>query len=421
MMKKTIFYTLIFVFLWLFPQNVNGQEITLEQCYQWTKENHPLSGKSDLLKTQNEWELQALQAQKYPQFTTEAQATYQSEVVSLPITLPNINIESPDKDQYKATLTAGQLIYNGGLIQTQKNLKKSQLAAAEKEIEVQLHDLKNQINTLYFNILLLQQKDKIIIKNKKLLQDKKVELQKMIEAGTAFESMVEPVEIKLLELEQSIAELSANKTQLWEQLNTITGKKLSINTQLLLPDSNINTTNKRVEFELFDLQAEMVNTQSDLLKKQTLPHITAFGTVGYGKPGLNLLDNSWQDYYMAGLKLQWNAFDFGANKKQRQAIAINKDIIANQKQIFEWQQDLTIQNLNAEYAKYETIIAADKKIIAYRERMLETAEKKLKHDLITPADYTQAVSDLQDAEINLKTHEIQRQLTLTNLNTTLYD
>jgi len=124
---------------------------------------------------------------------------------------------------------------------------------------------------------------------------------------------------------------------------------------------------------------------------------------------------------MAGLKLQWNAFDFGANKKQRQAIAINKDIIANQKQIFEWQQGLTIQNLNAEYAKYETIITADKKIIAFRERMLETAEKELKHNLITPADYTQAVSDLQDAKINLQTHEIQRLLTLTNLNTTLYD
>jgi outer membrane protein TolC len=411
--------------LWMFFGVTGGiwaqQSLNLEQCYQWAQENHPLSAQEALLNQQNDWEKKSLLAQKYPQLNTEAQATYQSDVVSLPISLPNIHIDTPDKDQYKATLTAGQLIYNGGLIDTQIKLKNTELLSRQKENDIQLHELKNQINVLYFNILLSQEKMNILDKNEQLLNDKKNEIQKLINAGTTYEAMLEPIEIKLLELSQSKMELATTQGQLWGQMEQIIGKTLARNTILELPKSTIKTSIPRVEYQLMELQSEAVDTRSELLKKQTSPRVTAFATAGYGKPGLNMLDNSWQDYYIAGVKLQWNAFDFGANKKQRQALEINKDIIANKKEVFQWQQDLLIKNHRAEIEKYKALIATDNRIIVYRQKMLETAEKQLKHELITPADYTQAVIDLQQAEINLQTHKIQQSLAITQLNTTLYD
>ena len=38
---------------------------------------------------------------------------------------------------------------------------------------------------------------------------------------------------------------------------------------------------------------------------------------GYGNPGLNMLDNSFQPFYVVGLKANWNVFDWGKTKTDK--------------------------------------------------------------------------------------------------------
>jgi hypothetical protein len=59
-------------------------------------------------------EIEAINKAKLPKIDLNAQATYQSDVTSLPISLPNVTVNPPNKDQYRATVDV-QLIYNGGL------------------------------------------------------------------------------------------------------------------------------------------------------------------------------------------------------------------------------------------------------------------------------------------------------------------
>jgi outer membrane protein TolC len=417
MKLKTIFLFLFFNNLLIYSQ----EKLTLTQCYTLALENHPLQGKSEILQNQTQWEIQALDAQKLPKIDLEAQATYQSDVMVLPISLPNISIESPDKDQYKATLTVSQLIYNGDVIDTQKELKKKQLEAQQKEIEVQLHPLKWQINQLFFGILLLQQKMEILQKNIEQLHNKKIEIEKLIATGSTYESAVEPIQVKILELTQNVVELNAQKLQQFDQLSLILGQKIQANASLDIPEVISPSTLPRSELELFELQKATTDLQKDLLQKQTLPKIMAFGTGGYGKPGLNMLDNSFAEYYMAGVKIQWNVYDFQANKKQRTAIALNKDLIDNQKKVFEWNQNNAVQNYQSEIVKYHTLLQTDQEIIQYRQKIVDTAAKQLKHDLITTSDYTAEINKLLEAEINQKTHQILLALAQSNYNTTLYE
>jgi len=42
------------------------------------------------------------------------QATYQSDVTSIPVKIPGMNIEAPSKDQYKLTAELSQILYDGG-------------------------------------------------------------------------------------------------------------------------------------------------------------------------------------------------------------------------------------------------------------------------------------------------------------------
>ena len=37
-----------------------------------------------------------------------------------------------------------------------------------------------------------------------------------------------------------------------------------------------------------------------------MPRIGAFVQGGYGRPGLNMLEDSFEPYYVAGVRLSWN-------------------------------------------------------------------------------------------------------------------
>jgi hypothetical protein len=69
-------------------------------------------------------EIEAINKAKLPKIDLNAQATYQSDVTSLPISLPNVTVNPPNKDQYRTTVDVNQLIYNGGLIDATAKIKK---------------------------------------------------------------------------------------------------------------------------------------------------------------------------------------------------------------------------------------------------------------------------------------------------------
>lgn len=416
--KTTFLLVVLFATLSIQAQEV----ISLKDCYTIAEVNYPLQAKKELLQTQFEIDQEVLSTQKLPKFDLNAQATYQSDVVSLPFSLPNMELEPPNQEQWKATFTASQLIYNGGLVDLQKRINKAETDAKQQEIDVQFHQIKSQINQLFFSILLTEQTKEILLKNKAQLHDKISEVERRIKNGVAPENATQPLQVKVLELQQKITEITATRQQLTDKLGLLIGKDISSNVQLDVPEVYISKNqNKRPEIALFDLQKEVITQNTNLLKKKNHPKIVAFGTGGVGNPGLNMLDNSTQEFYILGAKLQWNVFDWHANKKQRQALAINKDIIDNQRDVFEWQQSISGNAYIAEIEKYQSLLKSDIELIALRKNMVTTASKQLKHDIITTADYTAEVNKLIEAEINQKTHKIQLQLAKANYQITMFN
>ncbi|MDE0537080.1 TolC family protein, partial [Tenacibaculum sp. L6] len=77
-----------------------------------------------------------------------------------------------------------------------------------------------------------------------------------------------------------------------------------------------------------------------------------FATGGYGNPGLNMLEHEFTSYYIVGLKLNWNVFDWNGNKKQRQALDYSKELIDNQEEVFKLNTNTA---LNEQLKEIETL------------------------------------------------------------------
>ena len=183
-----------------------------------------------------------------------------------------------------------------------------------------------------------------------------------------------------------------------------------------LISTSISSTLNRPELELFQLKKEEIDAAELLLSKENLPKLTGFVDGGYGNPGLNVLDNSFQGFYTVGLKLKWNVFDWNANKKERQSLLISKDVIDNEREVFELNTNVKLNEFEADISKLSAMIDSDADIITLRKEVLSATESQLKNRVSTTSVYITELTNLYEDENRLLTHKLQLELVKSNYN-----
>jgi outer membrane protein TolC len=409
-MKRILF---IIILLTMLPA-IAQQSITLEECYKSVIQNYPLAKQSQLLETQNSLEAAVISTTKLPQLSLDAQATYQSDVIEIPIS----SIEPLNKDQYRATFSVNQLIYNGGATAASLAIKSAELKSKQKQVEVSLYQLKQQINQLYFSILLAQQTNLLLIAKQTQLKAKLKEVSSGVKNGVLLPSSDKVLEAELLKIGQQFQELESNKITLVETLSSLIRKPLDTTTEFknALIEIHVQSQLIRPELELFQYKKDEIENSKNLLSKQNVPKILGFATGGYGNPGLNMLDNSFQPFYTAGVKVHWNVFDWNANRNKRESLAINKDILDNETEIFKLNTGIELNKQQREIEKIEAIITSDEAIINLRKEVLQMADSQLKNGVITSSAYITELTNLYEDQNTLVRHEIQLQLAKANYN-----
>ncbi len=405
----------------LFTVNTFSQEkLSLEQCYALAEKNYPLAKQNELLAKQNNLDLEVIKTDKLPKLDFLAQASYQSDVTYLPVSVPESQVEPTNKDQYKTTISVNQLIYDGGFIDASLAEKSASLKTQQKQVEVNLYKLKEKVNQFYFSILLLQEKRELLLAKKKQLETTLKEVKAGIKYGVLLPNSDSVLEAELLKIDQQLQEIDLNKSSLTQTLSLLIGIPVSSEIALENPKiiTNFKTEIERPELDLFQLQKEKVDASEELIDKKNSPKLSSFATGGYGNPGLNMLDNSFQTYYIAGIKLNWNIFDWNSTKKQRQSLQVNKEIIDSEQEVFELNTAMELTQQQSEINKISTFIESDEKIIALRKKILETSGSQLKNGVITSSAFITELTNLYEAENSLRTHYIQLQFAKANYNTT---
>ncbi|AMC11457.1 transporter [Lutibacter profundi] len=409
-----------FIILCITLNSFGQEKLSLNECYSLVNKNYPLAKQYEMFARQNTLDKEIIKTGKLPKLDFDAQATYQSDVIELPIAIPGVTIASPNKDQYKATISVNQLVYDGGLINASTKVKEVALKAQQKNIEVNLYQLKKEVNQLYFSIILLQEKRALLNAKKKQLVSKLKEVKAGIKFGVLLPTSDKVLEAELLKIEQQYTEIDQNKISLIKTLSSLIDEDISLNVSLENPTilPSVDTEIKRPELDLFQLQKEQINASEQLIAKKNAPKLMGFATGGYGNPGLNMLDNAFQTYYVVGLKLNWNIFDWSARKKEQKSLKITKEIINNQQEIFTLNTNIELDQQQTEIAKITTFIESDKTIIELRKKILKSAESQLKNGVITSSAYITELTNLYEAENNLSTHKIELLLAKTNYKTT---
>ncbi|MFZ4633050.1 MAG: TolC family protein [Saprospiraceae bacterium] len=405
---KTTFFA---IFLLLSAHFAHTQEsLTIEDCRRLAVENNPLQARKGYADQTSTLQNESLKRNNLPRIGVNAQASWQTDVFKLPFDNPAFAAPDIPKDQYKATLDVSQRIWDGGYdnLTAQQQVLNSALTAAQTDVDA--FGLRETVTDLYFNILLLQESEQILLSSRQTLEQRLRQSEAQVEQGVALRTSADQVRIQIQQHEQQIAANRIDQQTLKQVLGTWIGKPDGI---FSLQSANISTTfveaaTDRPEYALLDVQKKLIDLQNEALRLRLQPRVEAFGQGGMGRPNpLNFFETDFQPFAMLGVRAAWTPVDWGNSKRQQQVLSLQALSLDAQRASLD--QRIAAYNLKdrGNAAKAGALLQQDDAIIALQEDIVQRADAQVQNGVMTTTDYLAQVNLLTQARLTRKTHEIQ--------------
>jgi len=401
----------IFCVLFWLISSANAQKLSLQTCQQQAQQNYPLIRQNDLLAKSTQLSIENLLKGYLPQLGIFGQATYQSDVTSLSLSLPIQGFKTPEaiaKDQYKVFGELNQVLYDGGAIRQQQKIQKATLEIEQQKTATELYKIRERVNQFFFGILLLDEQIALLEITKKDLENNFKKTKAAVENGASLKSNIDLLEAEILKVEQRGIELEAAKKTFLDMLGYFIKQDLDQNTVLEKPQNLVlGQEISRPELQLFNKQQSFLEAQNALINVRNTPKLSFFVQAGYGRPALNMLKNDFDSYYLGGFRLSWQFGGFYTLKNDRQIIVLQKQQIELQKQTFLFNTNLALRQQNNELQKIEDLLKSDQKLIELRAKIRTTAQAQMENGVITTADYLRELNAEEQAKQNFILHQIQ--------------
>lgn len=395
--------------VWLFLPMVSfGQTLTLQQVYDSAKLHYPLLKQKQIIEQTKNISIDNLSKGYLPQIALSGQASYQTDVTKVNIPIPTIQIDPMSKDQYKLVADVNQLIYDGGLIKQQKQIQQLSAATENEKLAVEFYKLKERVSQVFLSVLLIdeQLKQTDLLKADIATGIKKVQAQ--VDNGVAFKSNVNVLKAQLLQVNQKQIELAATRKGLLDVLAVLMQQQVAYDTKLQLPFIAANNDAiARPELDLLNSQDKLAAQQAEMISTKNMPKASAFVQGGYGRPGLNMLNNSFQPFAIGGIRLSWNLGNLYTEKKEKQLVNLNQQTIQVQKDNLMLNITAQVKQQQAEIEKMEALIKTDSEIIDLRTSVKNAANAQLDNGVITANDYLREVNAEDQARQALILHKLQ--------------
>lgn len=406
--------TALFI-LMLLVLPAQGQTVTLDECQQLAEENYPLIKQYDLIRQTTDYTVSNISKGWLPQISAMAQATYQSDVMTLPDVLQRmlgqqgLQAKGIRKDQYRVGVDINQTVYDGSLISGQKDVARLEGEVQSAQTATDLYAVRKRINDLYFGILLLDEKIRLNKDLQTLLQSNLNKLNSMLAHGVAMKSDVNTVKAEKLKAEQQATELASSRKSMTDMLSVFIGREVA---NLGMPqDVVVNThENKRPELHLFDSQIKLADAQEKLLNARLLPRLSVFAQGYYGYPGYNqfeaMFNRTWKLNGIVGVRLSWNIGALYTRKNDRAKLSTRRGLVESARETFLFNNRLLEIQQSDGIAKYRQLIVDDKEIVSLRSDVRRAAESKLEHGIIDTNNLLQEITRENQSRIDLSTHTI---------------
>jgi outer membrane protein TolC len=407
---SSLIFNIIFIDINSWAQASN---LRLEDCIAKATQNFPLAAETDLLEQTRVYTLDNVAKNKLPRLSLAGQATYQSDVTHLPISLPNVSIEQPSKDQYKLYGEVVQPLTEFKKIDKQKELENNKIDIQKQQNTVNLYEVRQRVAQLYFGMLLSDEQLVQLAISQKDIDAGMEKLGKAVGNGMATTKDLDLLKARRIELDQKAISIRAARTGMQMMLSQFINEPIDESTELEKPEISDEYNNvdinalQRPELDLFGLQKESLRVQGELLDMGYKPQVSLFAQGGLGRPGLNMLSNDLSPYFLGGVRLNWPLNALLTKKNDHELLAVKSDMLDVQKNTFLFNVNLQLKDKLMKISELEELIVADKDLLQLRGNIKTIAQVQLENGIITALDYVDYVNAEDAARQNMAFHGIK--------------
>ena len=398
----------------LLPTMVQAQ--TLEECQQAAERNYPLIRQYGLISQTTNLTVANIGKGWLPQVSLSAQATYQSDVAAWPEQIQTvyqqmgINLKGLQKDQYRVGIDVQQTVYDGGAINSQKEMTRRKGELEEAQTDVSLYQVRRRVNEMYFGLLLLDRQIELNKDLQALLTANEQKFASMVEHGTAAVSDYQSVKAERLNAVQQATSLEAQRKMLCRLLSAFCG--IAVSTPSKPPHPNHSSQpSLRPELKVVDAQLRLADAQEKALNAALMPKLGVFAQGYYGYPGMNMFEDMlrhrWSLNGLVGARLSWNIGALYTRKNDKAKIRLQRETAETSREVFLFNNHLEQVQQNENIERYQRLMADDAEIISLRTSVRKAAESKLAHGIIDVNDLVKELNSENAAKIQQSMHEIE--------------
>lgn len=417
--------SLIFLSLIMLGLNANAQTereiLTLEECYEILYSENPVTDKIRMNRQISDMNQQIAKLGWYPDVQLEASASYQSDVVEFPFEAPNFEIPAFSKDHYNIALNITQPIFDGGRTRAAKELEEDSGDVMEASLESNLLTIKEQVDRVYFGILILQVQMKI---NATVISDLEEQLEivvSQVKNGVLLPGNEASLQAEILKREQDLTKIRYDIMAGLESLAEILGTDEVITQKLELPKKEIWQREQseilRPELAMIEARQELLGTQKNLTSANKLPTVSLFARPSYGRPGFNFFEDDLQFNWIVGVQAKWSLKNARNASIKTDVLDLQQKQLSEDRTLFNRQQNAALKRLDKEIQSIEEQIQRDQDIVDLLKEVAKEKRSLVDKGVSNVTDYISALNAQSRTELQLELRKIMRVQAIINYET----
>ncbi len=390
--------------------------LTLRECYDSLAVNAPSASDREAIGHISELRERNLGIAYLPAIEVTGSYSYNSDVVDMSSMLGGVSAMFPSlilpdipHDQYRAMLNVNQLIWDGGVTRSAREIEQITLELNMQQNEADIYKMREQVNNYYFSILLTEKQIEITDILISELESRINVARSAVENGVILKINLDVLIAEKLKADQAMAEMKLRHQALMSVLMMLTGNNDIEGAVLLLPETEMafDTEIMNPDIKLFDIRTKQLDATSDLLRAQRMPKAFGSASLGYGNPqGNNMLSSEAGSFYSFGFGLRWEIFDWNRNRNEIAIIRLQKNITESKKRTAEEGLQRILRLKRAEIESLLQAAGPDKELVEIRKGITAAAASQLENGTLTATEYLTELNAERQARLTAEIHRI---------------
>ncbi len=403
--------------------SLSVEAITLEECRQMAHDNYPAVKQYGMIEQSRDFTLENAAKGWLPQVAASVGTYAFTDILKMNAQMDMMGIDMKNY-MTNASVTIRQNVYDGGQIAAQKQVVNAQTEVQRRQLDVSMYAVYEQIDQLYFGILLL---DEQLTQNELILHDlgmSEKTVRSMMKGGIANPSDLDAILVEKIKVCQQKESLTASRRAYFRMLRIFVGKELSENERLYKPEGksvpsldafsssgvvgvcvqngewNVN----RPELSYYASQNLLLDAQRKQLDSKLRPMVSLFGM---GMVHSKVSDLLSKGLLVGGISISWNIGALYTRKNDIRKLEVQKAMNDQQRETFLFNNRLQNEETSGTIESLEKLIAQDEEIVRLRESIRSKGDKKVVLGTESVNELVRDINAVSLARSQKAQHEIQ--------------